>query len=285
MKTKSFTLTEKLYNIYKFAIILSIFMMLSSCSNNARYAMSEDAAPLYKIDVSNVQNAVPKAEPKSMFGNPDSYVVNGRRYYVLKSSRGYHERGIASWYGMKFNGYRTSNGERYNLLEMTAAHKTLPLPTYVRVTNLENGKHVIVKINDRGPFEKDRLIDLSYAAANKLGITSNGTGFVDVIAIDPNRYYGKHHAPPMPTKIKHPRIYLQTGAYTNYKNAKAMQRRISGKIKTPACKIYKNYSNKKLIYKVQIGPVYNVTSADAITNRLSDAGISKPITIIKGFVA
>ena len=118
-------------------------------------------------------------------GNPDSYVVFGKRYYPINSSKNFVETGIASWYGTKFHGRKTSSGEPYSMYKMTAAHKTLPLPTYVEVTNLENGKKVIVKVNDRGPFHEDRIIDLSYAAAMKLGYGDKGTAKVKVRAIDP----------------------------------------------------------------------------------------------------
>ena len=127
------------------------------------------------------------SEPLSRYGNPESYVVYGKTYHTLSSSKGYKERGAASWYGTKFHGKRTSSGEPYDLYAMTAAHKTLPLPTYVEVTNLKNGRTVIVKVNDRGPFHDDRLIDLSYAAAAKLDILPYGTGEVEVRAIDPTK--------------------------------------------------------------------------------------------------
>jgi rare lipoprotein A len=129
--------------------------------------------------------APPSAEPLSQYGNPDAYEVFGKRYYPLKSSRGFVETGIASWYGPGFHGRLTSTREIYDMYQMTAAHKLLPLPTYVEVTNLQNGRKIVVKINDRGPFYEDRVIDLSYAAANKLGILYSGTGIVRVRAIDP----------------------------------------------------------------------------------------------------
>ena len=128
----------------------------------------QDGPPSKNIDVTQIPNAVPKAEPKSQYGNPSSYTVNGKTYYVLKNAQGYDKKGIASWYGTKFHGQLTSTREPYNMYAMTAASTELPLPTYVRVTNLENGRQVIVKVNDRGPFDKDRIIDLSYVAAKKL---------------------------------------------------------------------------------------------------------------------
>lgn len=131
-----------------------------------------------------VKEPMPKYEPKSLYGNPATYTVLNKTYKVLPSSDGYKQNGYASWYGTKFHGFKTSSGEIYDMYGMTAAHKTLPLPTYARVTNLYNNRSVIVKINDRGPFHEDRIIDLSYAAANKLGILGNGVGKVEVVAIN-----------------------------------------------------------------------------------------------------
>jgi rare lipoprotein A len=136
-------------------------------------------------DVYQVPDAVPRDEPRSTFGNPPFYYVAGRRYVVLPSANGYVERGVASWYGTEFHGLRTSTGEPYDMFAMTAAHKTLPLPCYARVTNLSNGRSVVVRINDRGPFVANRIIDLSYSAAARLDIIRNGTGFVQVEVLTP----------------------------------------------------------------------------------------------------
>ena len=145
----------------------------------------KDSAPKKPTRVDRTEKVIPKVEPKSKYGNPKSYVVFGKRYYTLSTAQGYVEQGIASWYGTKFHGRRTSSGETYDMYAMTAAHKTLPLPTYARVTNKRNGRSIIVRINDRGPFHGNRIIDLSYAAATKLGIVTMGTGLVEVRAIDP----------------------------------------------------------------------------------------------------
>ena len=126
-----------------------------------------------------------KAEPPSRTGNADTYVVFGRRYRVRETSAGYQERGIASWYGWEFHGRKTSSGSPYNMFALTAAHKSLPLPTYVRVTNLDNGRNTVVKVTDRGPFVGSRLIDLSYAAAGQLGMLGQGTAPVEVVALEP----------------------------------------------------------------------------------------------------
>jgi rare lipoprotein A len=170
----------------RFARLLSLaaFAALLAAGGCSRLP-SRDGGPSYSGDFSSLPDPVPHYEPPSPYGNPDSYVVDGKTYHVLASSKGYVARGIASWYGTKFHGQRTSSGETYDMYAMTAAHRTLPLPTYARVTNLRNGRSVIVRINDRGPFHSNRIIDLSYAAASKLGIVEEGTGLVQVEAIDP----------------------------------------------------------------------------------------------------
>ncbi len=137
------------------------------------------------IPAANVPDAVPRAEVKSRLGNPKSYEVDGKEYRVLETSAGYRQTGIASWYGRAFHGKRTSSGEVYNMYRMTAAHKALPLPTYVRVTNRENGRNVVLRVNDRGPFVDGRIIDVSFVAAIRLGIFGRGTAQVEVVALDP----------------------------------------------------------------------------------------------------
>lgn len=172
--------------LFWFSCLLVLFVQLSGCASIMPSSRrSKDGPPPFPVDMSQVKDCVPKPEPKSKYGNPSSYVVWGKRYYVMKSSRGYCECGTASWYGMAFHQRRTSSGERFDTTTMTAAHKTLPLPTYVQVTNLENGRQAIVKVNDRGPFHDDRIIDLSYVAAVKLGVYPKGTARVRVRAIDP----------------------------------------------------------------------------------------------------
>ncbi|WP_010629096.1 septal ring lytic transglycosylase RlpA family protein [Halomonas sp. KM-1] len=156
----------------------------ASSSGGGRYAMNSDAYPENPPDVSQIPDAVPRVEPLSRGGNRPVYEVWGKTYNVLPDARGYARQGTASWYGEKFHGYATSNGEIYDMYEMTAAHRSLPLPTYARVTSLENGRSVIVRVNDRGPFHNDREIDLSYAAAARLDILERGTGRVKVEAID-----------------------------------------------------------------------------------------------------
>ncbi|HEY4144876.1 septal ring lytic transglycosylase RlpA family protein [Pinirhizobacter sp.] len=158
----------------------------TSRSQSSRYGVDNDSVPNDNLDVSKLVEPTPRSEPRSLYGNKSPYSVLGKSYTVLPNASGYDERGIASFYGSKFHGYKTSNFENYDMYQFTAAHKTLPLPSYARVTNLENGKTVVVRINDRGPFHENRIIDLSYAAAVKIGVWPKGTGLVEVRAIDPD---------------------------------------------------------------------------------------------------
>lgn len=136
-------------------------------------------------DLASIPDAVPRAEPRSRYGNPETYEVFGKKYRVMKSARGHIERGLASWYGPGFHAERTSSGEPYNMYSMTAAHKTLPIPSYVRVTHLGNGRSIVVRVNDRGPFVGNRIIDLSYTAAYKLGMIGTGTAPVEIRVLQP----------------------------------------------------------------------------------------------------
>jgi rare lipoprotein A len=178
----------------KYAFVFLFILLLGACTTTvppspkpATPPASGDGPPHPDLekDVSRIPNAVPRIEPLSRYGNPPTYTALGNRYHTLSSSKGYEAEGIASWYGRKFHGQRTSSGEPYDMFAMTAAHRSLPLPTYVKIKNLANGKEVIVKVNDRGPFAKGRLIDLSYAAAKKLDLDKAGVGKVRLTAIDP----------------------------------------------------------------------------------------------------
>jgi rare lipoprotein A len=148
---------------------------------HARYSQ-RDGAPKHSFPLF-FQKLIPKFEPLSRSGNPRQYRVGKRTYHVMHSASGYHERGVASWYGQRFHAQRTSSGEPYNMYSMTAAHRTLPIPSYIRVKNLDNGKTAIVRVNDRGPFHSSRLIDLSYAAAKYLGVYPRGTAHVEIEAV------------------------------------------------------------------------------------------------------
>jgi len=275
------------YNKTHYLIIISSLFLFACSSPSQRYHISQDHGPKKDVDVSDVKDAVPKNEPKSKYGNPKTYKVLGKWYSVRNSSKGYVEKGIASWYGKKFHGHRTSSGETYDMYAMTAAHKSLPLPTYVRVTHLENGKSVIVKVNDRGPFHDNRIIDLSYAAAKKLGVTAKGTGAVEVVAIDPSNYRNQQPYQPnikrasalqaYPVK-PHFKLYLQVGAFSSQVNADKLHKRLSRMFK--ARKIHSEYASDQNVYRVRIGPLASVADADELSTHLNNKGIPTAKIII-----
>ena len=189
--------------------------MIAGCASAPpRPAPSTPSAPP-PPDVATIPEPTPRPEPRSARGNPPFYEVLGKRYFVLATAEGYLERGVASWYGPGFHAANTSNGERYDMYAMTAAHKTLPLPCYVQVTNLRNGRSVIVRVNDRGPFKDGRIIDLSYSAASKLDMLREGTTFVEVRALAP----GQAAASPPASGRDGTSLYVQAGAFSTEANA------------------------------------------------------------------
>lgn len=245
-----------------------IGLALSGCSVKTSYEPDADYGPDKPVDVSHVKDAVPRQEPRSRYGNPASYKVNGKTYQVRKSAAGYREKGVASWYGLKFHGRSTSSGEPYDIYKMTAAHKTLPLPTYARVTNLQNGKSVVVKINDRGPFHNNRIIDLSYAAASKLDILSKGTGLVEVRTIDPSQYDANEQASEPPANPINT-VWLQVGAFSSAYNAQQLKAKLEPQLDLP---IRINQINQ--LHKVAVGPIKTLEKLDELTVELENLGIS-----------
>jgi rare lipoprotein A len=236
-------------------------------------------------DVSQVPDAVPRVEPLSRGGNPSSYVVFGKRYYPMRDSSGYVEKGVASWYGSKFHGRKTSNGETYDMYRMTAAHKRLPLPTFVEVRNLENGRSVVVRVNDRGPFVENRIIDLSYAAASRIGMLGKGTALVEIRAIDPRapkqppRVAATRPSPAPTPAGQAPRIFLQAGAFGDDGNAERLRSRLSTEL-SRSVRIVTTDSNGTLIHRVQVGPLASVEIADGVTDTLHKLGVAEPLVVI-----
>jgi rare lipoprotein A len=245
---------------------------LSACGTLPEMSRREpaDSAPRHAMDVSGIPDAIPRVEPFSKYGNPASYQVGFQRYYVLNDNAGYVERGIASWYGTKFHGKRTSSGVPYDMYAMTAAHKTLPLPTYAEVTNLRNGRTVVVKINDRGPFKDNRLIDLSYAAAVKLGIAAEGTGLVEVRAIDPVNYQARQRST-ISALPGNANLFLQLGAFSSAENAERLRARL-GNSGRGNVRIIRTELDRRIIYRVRIGPIANVDEADRMSRELAMLG-------------
>jgi rare lipoprotein A len=255
----------------KLLFAASLYALLVACGGGS-VPVTHDRAPTSPPDVSNVPNAVPRDEPKSKYGNPAHYDVLGKRYYTLNSSKGYHEKGIASWYGKKFHGRRTSSGETYDMYAMTAAHKTLPLPTYVEVTNLANGRKIIVKVNDRGPFHDNRLIDLSYTAAKKLDIVSKGTGTVEIRAITKNGNYATSSVPVTNAATNdYVGLYLQVGAFSTSTLAEQLKSKLQGQI-GDAILIAPLKKPEGNLYRVRVGPLSNVEYGDSLARQLVDLG-------------
>ncbi|MGI9263673.1 MAG: septal ring lytic transglycosylase RlpA family protein [Gammaproteobacteria bacterium] len=263
--------------------------VLAGCAGPSKH----DRAPKRPPDVSNIPDAVPRAEPRSKSGNPPFYEVFGERYYVKQTAKGHVEKGVASWYGEKFHGRRTSSGETYDMYAMTAAHKTLPLPTYARVTNLKNGRSVVVKINDRGPFIDNRIVDLSYSAAKRLDMITQGTAFVELETIDPGERATPVRASskPAPTRpaspppvAQAPRVtlaggtrsrddmYVQAGAFGQSDNADALADKIRNN-GIDGVVVQKDVSGGRTLYRVRVGPVTGVDHYDWMVARMTELGI------------
>ena len=255
-------------------LIALSWLGLAACSSN--HAV-KDSAPRKGFDANAVPDADVRAEPRSQYGNPIHYEVFGKRYYVLENSHNFAQNGIASWYGTKFHGKRTSSGEPYDMYAMTAAHKTLPLPTYVRVTNLENQRQIVVKVNDRGPFVGDRIIDLSYTAAIKLDMTTKGTARVRIEALlpgDPDLHGAEQahtiKAEQLPSIVSsgEARVFVQVGAFSDSNNAVRMERRLR---EQGFVTVVRNGSEGgRNIYRVRIGPLPDEAAFDNTMMKLRE---------------
>jgi rare lipoprotein A len=252
------------------AVTVACVAALAGCSiANRRVpsAQTPEPVPPVPADLEAIPDATPHREPRSAHGNPPFYKVLGKRYVVLATADGYMERGVASWYGPTFHGVNTSSGERYDMYGMTAAHKTLPLPTYARVTNLKNGRSIVVRINDRGPFVSNRLIDLSYTAAAKLDMLREGTTLVEVKALnvqEPDNLTRTAETPP-------PSLYVQAGAFADQSNAQRVVDRLhEGGLATAF--ILAPPDGKPPLYRVRLGPIGSVAEFDQLAARLTELG-------------
>ena len=239
-------------------------------SGGGRYTQRIDGMPTNPPDVSRVPDAIPVPEQRSRRGNAATYTVFGRTYRVMSSSRGFTQTGVASWYGSKFHGHETSNGEIYDMYAMTAAHTSLPLPTFVRVTNLENQRQVIVRVNDRGPFVGNRIIDLSYAAAYRLDMLSSGTARVRIEAIDPVQWQAQNGQPTPANST----VFLQVAALGNEAAARRLQARAKELTQAPVRVV----SGQGSLYRVQVGPLEEA-SAEVAIRQLEASELGRPFRV------
>jgi rare lipoprotein A len=251
-----------------------------------------DSAP---DNLDAIPDAVPRMEPLHRFAN-NPYSVLGRDYVPLRARQPYRERGVASWYGRKFHGQKTSSGERYDMYGMTAAHPTLPIPSYVRVTNPANGKSVVVRVNDRGPFHSGRLIDLSYTAAWKLGYIGNGSTPVEVVAIQPGvesvvarapeedpiaRFANlpEPAAPPPPLPTEARGTFVQLGAFGNPDNAEAFRAHVARELDWAGDTLRTQVAGN--LHRVQLGPFASRTEADDVAEKIRAALGVKPSIVVR----
>ena len=251
---------------FKVLLIIVFVLLISSC------ALRDSAPSNVRLNANQIRDAIPANEPFSRYGNPESYEVMGKTYRVLKSNQGFVQKGDASWYGTKFHGKKTSSGEEYDMYAMTAAHKTLPLPTYVEVKHLDNGKKVIVKVNDRGPFHDGRIIDLSYAAATKLGITGTGTGRVEIRAINTSGLDLNTSAVVVPSAVQPTgKIHVQVAAFKLSDKAEQVATELRDK-RFQSVRVYEGKSDGKKMYRVRIGPIPNMDLAYRVLKNLNNIG-------------
>ena len=252
----------------KFTFLSFSILLLSACSTGGRYHLKEDRAPINPPDLSKVENAQPRYEPYSKQGNKP-YEVFNKQYLVLPTAKDYVEEGKASYYGAKFHGYHTSNGEVYDMYSMSAAHKTLPIPSYAKVTNLANHKSVIVRVNDRGPFHSNRIIDLSYAAAYKLDMLKHGVADVKVEAIHFDSPEDTHQA-----ETKKPKTvpvvdghFIQVVASTNRVKLAVIANQLEQKYQ-----IASRLQQANGLYRLQMGPIAHPTLANELLESIKKSG-------------
>jgi len=256
-------------------VILAFILALAGCASKK----SSDGPPRSGSSGTLPPDAVPRKEAKSRYGNPAVYEVYGVRYHVMDTSYGFKERGVASWYGKKFHGRKTSSQEPYDMYAMTAAHKTLPLPTYVRVRNLRNNQTIVVRVNDRGPFVDNRIIDLSYSAAIKLDMIGTGTALVEITALsydDPPPV--ERRDTPARTVKSAPQtsqdIFIQVGAFGDIDNARRRYALLRGSGVSGAF-VHKDESRSPALYRIRIGPIRSVDDYDTLIRKLANIGVTE----------
>lgn len=249
-----------------------------------RYSIQQDRGPTQKLDPAQIREVIPVIEPRTLAGNKSPYTVNGRTYQIMTSEAGYRERGFASWYGEKFHGHKTSNGEIYDMFQLSAAHKSMPIPGFLRVTNLENQRSIIVRVNDRGPFHSDRIIDLSYAAAYMLGFDTQGTAMVEVEAIVPTLSAASQPASApvaaLPEVVPATGAILQVGAFSDLNSAEQLSNRLRGMTTRPVfIRSVVIDDSKQLVHRVRVGPIPDAEEIARIKASVVAADLGSPYTV------
>ncbi|PKF51829.1 septal ring lytic transglycosylase RlpA family protein [Enterovibrio nigricans] len=254
-------------------LVMSV-LVLAGCAtteNDGRYTLADDTAPDVVPTLQHIEDAQPRYEPYSRAGNKD-YTVLGEQYHVLQEPETYSETGIASWYGKKFHGHKTSNGEIYDIYSMSAAHKTLPLPSYVEVENTANGKKAIVRVNDRGPFHEGRIIDLSYAAASKLDVLKTGTAPVKVTLL-------KVDKPADDTEWQGARLnryFVQLVAISDKDKALRAAETFGKQLDQPT-----DILHADSVYRVRLGPFYDYDKTQNAAMRAREHQINEAFVVVE----
>ncbi len=272
----------------------------STTSSGSRYEMDNDSPLLEPVDLSQVRPVIPRVENRTLAGNRSPYTINGRSYQVRESEAGYEATGFASWYGRKFHGHLTSNGEIYDMFQLSAAHTTLPIPSYIRVTNLDNGKSVIARVNDRGPFNEGRIVDMSYAGAVLLGYADKGTARVRVEAVVPGNVIP---APPPVPERERPTVsfasdsvdsvvterqlidedrgseFLQVGAFAREDSARSLVGRLARLTTLPVFIYSESGTDGGMLHKVRIGPLADNALIQDLINSVQAQRLGTPFRV------
>ncbi len=256
-------------------------------SSSSRYSIEQDRAPSGHLDIASIPEVVPEPFARTLAGNRSPYTVLGKTYHVMVTEDGYNERGIASWYGEKFHGHKTSNGEVFDMYKVSAAHKSLPIPSFLRVTNLDNNRSLVVRVNDRGPFHGDRIVDLSYAAALKLGYADRGTARVQLEAIIPDGVVVDSAAANNNNTLSQQTLrvastgdkYIQVGAFADINSAREMSDKLRAMTNRPVFIRSLDSANSGVLHRVRIGPVNDTSEIRRITQSVVAANLGSPYTV------
>jgi len=291
---------ERAVNLRLF-LLSSCLLLLAACqsasvpptsttpvANAGRYSISQDRAPSQPLDLSQVREVIPVPQNRTMAGNRSPYTVNGRSYRVMQSEEGFQQTGLASWYGEKFHGHQTSNGEVFDMYQVSAAHTGLPIPSFLRVTNLENQRSIVVRVNDRGPFHNDRIIDLSYAAAYKLGFANQGTALVHLEAIVPSQtvMLASNTATNPPSTASGASNasasgrYLQAGAFSDMRAAQRLSDRLRDLTSRPVfIRSIQAVNSNQQLHRVRVGPISDPREIDRISELMQSANLGQPYVV------